>query len=137
MNMKKVIKHGLIVLLALTTNQAIFADKLTINISGAIVNQGKVLIAVFNNAKAFPSGTPVKRITLAATAESHSIDLPKGVYAIAAFQDKNNNNKLDFNFFKIPKEKMGVSGKKQFGKPNFLNASFKLSNKQSISINMK
>lgn len=129
-------KIGLVLSLLLVLNTAVFGEELTINIKGSTPHQGKVFIAIFNNVKQFPSGTPIKLITQLATIKYYKVNLPKGVYAVAAFQDKNNNNKLDLNFFKMPKEKTGTSGKKYFGKPTFAKAAFELSKNQKININL-
>ncbi len=136
--MRNKIHLGLALFIACTVTSYSHADQLIINITGAGANQGKVHIAVFNQAKEFPGGTPIKLIRQAANIKSHKLELPKGNYAIAAFQDENNNQKLDLNFFKIPKEKTGTSGKRSFGKPKFSNAVFKLSKQnQQVSVHLK
>ena len=134
--MKNYFINGFILSLILMDPVA-FGNELTINITGATPNQGKLLMAVYNNTKDFPDGTPIKKVVLPATIKQHKLDLPKGTYAIAIFQDKNDNNKLDFNFFKIPKEKMGTSGQEYFGKPTFTKAAFKISRNQEINIKLK
>jgi len=135
LDMKNSFKYRFILSLILMDAVA-SGDELTINITGATPNQGKLLMAVYNNAKDFPDGAPIKKVALPTTIKQHKLDLPKGTYAIAVFQDKNNNNKLDFNFFKMPKEKMGTSGQKYFGKPTFTKAAFELSRNKEINIKL-
>jgi uncharacterized protein (DUF2141 family) len=47
-----------------------------------------------------------------------SFNKPTGSYALASFEDKNNNGKLDFFFF-IPKEPAGFYQFSGMGAPNF------------------
>ena len=58
-------------------------------------------------------------------------NVPAGTYAIIAFQDENNNGKLDKNLFGIPKERYGFSNN-EFGphgsKPEFKIAAFDIGN---------
>ena len=136
--MRNRINLGLILFITCAVSSYSHADQLIINITGATANQGKVHIAIFNKASEFPAGTPIKLIRQTANIKSHKLELPKGRYAIAVFQDENNNQKLDLNFFKIPKEKTGTSGKRSFGKPKFSNAVFKLSKQnQQVSVHLK
>ncbi len=134
---KTVDKLGLALFITLTTSFNAFAEELTINFTGASEKQGDVIVAIFNQAKEFPSGKPIKLITQAPTIKMQKVTLQKGTYAVAVFQDHNHNKKLDLNFFKIPKEKTGISGKRSFGKPKFSNASFKLVKNTAISIHLK
>ncbi|MEM1118861.1 MAG: DUF2141 domain-containing protein [Bacteroidota bacterium] len=46
-------------------------------------------------------------------------DIPNGKYAVSAFQDLNNNKKLDANFIGIPKEPVGAYNQNSMGKPKF------------------
>lgn len=65
-------------------------------------------------------------------------DLQPGKYAVAAYHDINNNEKLDRNFVGIPKEPYGFSGKKGFGTPNFSRAQFTFGETdKSLIIKMK
>ena len=106
----------------------IYANTITINISGIKPNGGTVLIGIFKNVEQFPDGKPnqrslVKSITNTGTS---SFIVPTGKYAIGVFQDRNNNKILDKNFFGIPKEKYGFSGRKVFGKPSFSDAAIEI-----------
>ena len=47
-----------------------------------------------------------------------SMEVPKGPYALASFEDKNGNGKLDFFFF-IPKEPAGFYQFNGMGAPKF------------------
>ncbi len=52
--------------------------------------------------------------------------VPKGVYAISAFHDQNNNGKLDTNFIGLPTEDYCASrdARNSFGPPSFGDAKF-------------
>jgi uncharacterized protein (DUF2141 family) len=52
--------------------------------------------------------------------------VPKGVYAISAFHDQNNNGKLDTNFIGLPTEDYCASrdARNTFGPPSFADARF-------------
>ena len=65
--------------------------------------------------------------------------LPKGTYAIALFQDLNNNGKLDTNLLGIPKEPYAFSNnvKPVFSAPKFQQCSFEFTEEnQLISISL-
>ncbi|WP_438382436.1 DUF2141 domain-containing protein [Asaia sp. BMEF1] len=55
-------------------------------------------------------------------------DVPEGVYAVQAFQDRNGNAKLDRSFIGIPREPIGFSRdpKVSYGPPGFDDCAVKL-----------
>lgn len=64
-------------------------------------------------------------------------NIPDGEYAIAIFQDINNNGKLDMGILKIPKEPIGISNfgeKNKVGIPTFNKAKIKINGDTTISI---
>ena len=69
------------------------------------------------------------------------IDIPEGSYAVAVFQDINNDGKLSTNFLGIPTEPYGFSKNKfgTFGPPDFKEVSFEIKegNTVTLTINMK
>lgn len=69
---------------------------------------------------------------------TYTFDLPNGTYAIGIFVDKNYNNKMDRNFFGVPKEQYGFSNdaKGSFGPPSFKDASFNVSGDMKLKINL-
>lgn len=65
--------------------------------------------------------------------------IPKGLYAIALYQDINNNGELDTNFLGIPKEPYAFSNNKKPGlsAPSFDKCSFDFSeNNQLVSVTL-
>ena len=69
---------------------------------------------------------------------TYTFDLPNGTYAIGIFVDTNYNNKMDRNFFGVPKEQYGFSNdaKGSFGPPSFKDASFTVSGEMKLEINL-
>jgi uncharacterized protein (DUF2141 family) len=62
--------------------------------------------------------------------------IPIGTYAIAVFQDKNNDGKLNTNLVGVPKEPYGFSQNSygKFGAPAFKNVSFEVEEDASVSL---
>lgn len=65
-------------------------------------------------------------------------NLPPGTYAVVAYHDLNQNNKLDVNFMGIPSEPYGFSNNPStlFGPPSFSKASFELNSPLTIQIKL-
>ena len=63
-------------------------------------------------------------------------ELPPCTFAIGIFHDVNLNNKMDKNFFAVPREQYGFSNNARalFGPPDFEDAAFILNDKASQSI---
>jgi len=105
--------------------------RVTVEITEVVINGGSVYIAVFSNAESFRNETPFISFELKADNRtlSQELSIANGEYVIAAFQDTNNNQKLDYGLFGIPRELVGVSNYSGRGFPsqNF--------DRQKISIN--
>ena len=58
----------------------------------------------------------------------HVASVPPGTYAAQAYQDENDDKKIDRSFLGIPKEGIGFSNdaKIRFGPPSFADAAFSL-----------
>jgi uncharacterized protein (DUF2141 family) len=65
-------------------------------------------------------------------------NLPQGKYAIRIFHDENQNDKMDFNWIKIPKEGYGFSGnpKSHFRSPDIKELLFLLDSDKKLTINL-
>ncbi len=121
-------------LAALLTN-SLYAADLEVSIQGVTVNDGALRVGLFAQAAEFPRGTPVQGIDLTADSETVTAKLTglaAGRYALAVFQDKNNNQKLDTNFFGIPKEAYGFSNTDKAGSPEFDQAAFEITDEDSV-----
>ncbi len=119
----------------------LIASDITVVITGIKVNQGRIYVGLFNNSKEFPNGR--QKAGQFADSETQTIrmiftGLAAGKYAIAAYQDKNANKKLDTNLVGKPKERYGYTGQRVFGKPDFKDAAIIIkSESQKIEVNIK
>ena len=96
-------------------------------------NRGKLGCLLFKRSKGFPN--KAKRASRRAwtrikkrQAVCHFTNVAPGHYAISILHDENNNNKLDTNFFGIPKEEYGASNDAPpgtFSGPKFSKAKFR------------
>lgn len=129
----------LVYIILLFSTMNLKANELTINVSGVDIDQGRIIIGVFDNSKAFPYGTPLKVIILTSEIEqlTSTSNITDGEYAIAVFQDQNNNDKFDKNFLGIPKEKYGFSGIQTLTEPSFKEASVHIKANKVLLIHLK
>lgn len=124
----------LIYLITLTTTITSFSQhSLTVKIVNLRNNEEKVHLYLFDkNQKNITSKTKtIKDKECIIVIENIQI----GEYAFKYFHDENNNNKLDCNWMKIPKEGYGFSNNAigKFGPPDFEDYLFKLKeNKKAI-----
>lgn len=129
----------LIILLFSYTN--VFAQEetytITVNFTGIKSNKGKLLVGLYDSKKTFlkeqVKGAIVKISNQKATA---TFNVTAGEYAISAFHDKNDNKKMDTNFFGIPKEDIGTSNdaKGFMGPPKFKDAKFLVTKDKTLII---
>ncbi|AXT50643.1 DUF2141 domain-containing protein [Aquimarina sp. BL5] len=123
---------------------AIFAqdntNSIEINVTNIKIDDGTIRIGLYKGEENFYRKT-YKSIAVKAKKDSLTVtldDIPNGTYAISLFHDKNDNKKLDTNFFKIPKEPYGTSNnaKGSFGPPSWEDAKFSVS-EQKVSQTIK
>jgi len=106
------------------------SNSLNININGAENKENsKLFIAIYRPSDPFPEfgkGWKNEIHQVKGSSQVISLDLPNGMYALAVFQDINNNNKLDKNVFGYPTEPFGFSRNFRpiLGKPDFNDCSF-------------
>jgi uncharacterized protein (DUF2141 family) len=84
----------------------------TIRITGFKQTKGKVQIALYNDKNGFLTPEKVyKNIVLDVNNSivRHTVQLPKGQYAVALYHDDNANGVCDKNFLGIPQEYYGFS----------------------------
>jgi uncharacterized protein (DUF2141 family) len=144
-----VIHHALLATLLLTDLPlSASAGTLTVTVNN-IKKAGEIHVAVYNNAEAFEADRGEKGGAAPGITEgtiemvepgsvTYVYELPPGTYAMGIFHDVNLNNKMDNNFFGIPKEQYGFSNNARalFGPPNFEDASFLLNGAASQSIDL-
>lgn len=111
--------------LSFTLVTASQAADLTVTVTGADNQKGQVAAALFNNATTFPSEFMVgQRAPADAQVELVFKNLDPGRYALSAYHDENENQKLDRGMFGIPKERHGFSrdARGSGGPPEFRDA---------------
>jgi uncharacterized protein (DUF2141 family) len=116
-------------------------QKLTIEITNIKQAKGTMNVAIYDAKSDFPdekSPTFFRIIPIQNTDNlKMTIELPKGQYAVAIFQDLNNNKKLDKNIVGFPKEPYGFSNnfRPKFAAPKFEDCAFDIGNTpQTVSI---
>lgn len=113
---------------------------LIVKISGLKSNKGNILAGVYNSEIDFLKneykGDVVEIKEKRATIIFKNIDA--GEYAVSFIHDENKNNKMDTNFFGIPKEDYGCSNnaKSFMGPPKYEDAKFMLSENKTILIGL-
>lgn len=71
-------------------------------------------------------------------AETKLSNLPKAKYAVRVYHDENQNDKMDLNWFRIPKEGFGFSGSANgnLGSPDIQDMLISLDKDKQITINI-
>jgi uncharacterized protein (DUF2141 family) len=94
---------------------------LTIDIANVKKGEGAVMLAIHNRGNFLKDRVLEKLIAASETNVKVTIDLPQGDYAVAVYQDKNQNKRLDTNFLGIPQEPYAFSNnvRPKFRAPNF------------------
>jgi uncharacterized protein (DUF2141 family) len=110
----------------------IAADEVSfvVEVQGVTVNAGIVYGAVYSNDNSYKNHQPDFVFQGNSTNETlyFNLQIPSGEYVIEVYQDSNNNGRLDFGWFNIPKEPVGITNFNGRGIPgNF--------NKQKVTIN--
>jgi uncharacterized protein (DUF2141 family) len=117
-----------------TPNNVLLNDNnVKVVIEGVRSAKGKLVLAVFKDQEGFKTRNPVKRIELNKDELERNeimLSLDMGIYGISVLDDENNNNKMDYSFFGIPKEGFGFSNyyHKGLSKPHFDKFKFEIKN---------
>jgi len=120
------------------------AASLSITIQNLRNNKGHVLISLFKDGVGYPdeAAKAFKKLCLPIVSNKviyQFTDLPTGQYAIAILHDENDDQKMNTNFFGIPKEGYGFSNNVMgtFGPPSFSKASFRFDNNSTLNLHIK
>jgi len=101
-----------LVLIALSSVN-LFGDniRIIIEITGVVVNGGNVHVDVFTNEQDYRRGISFTTFVLESRNNTlvYELELPEGYCLIWAFQDTNNNGRLDTNIFGIPREPVAMT----------------------------
>lgn len=120
----------------------IHLGKLKITVNNIQPGQGSVVVEIYDNENDFFK----KHFTSKnEKADKESMDfhfeLPEGAYAVAVYQDLNDNKLLDrgWGIFHIPKEPAGLSNnyRPKFSTPDFNDCKFNVAQQTDISIELK
>lgn len=119
--------NKILCLLALAVCAQAQAADLKIRFEGAKPADGPVMAALFSSGKQFQKRQPLQASSGQADQTIVFQDLAEGRYMIAAFQDLNGNQQLDFDPQGMPQEPYGFSSETgEPAGPSFASASFKL-----------
>lgn len=137
-------KKWFVILLLVFGYVPALAGELRINITDIEHSEGNIRVALFDNAKKFPS-TDVSKAQSELKAQKGSVTvvfagIVPGRYAVALYHDENGNKKLDQNFLGIPKEGYGFSRDARgfMGPPKFSQSAFDFNEENSdIVIEMR
>ena len=113
--------------------------ELRVHITNIEEIKGKARIAVFTDAihfkkKVYPIDSAIVQIK--SNTVSHIFNLDEGLYAVAVYQDGNNDGQLNKRSMGIPVEGIGFSNfsKRKLKPPNFKESSFLLKSDTSLQI---
>lgn len=115
------------------------SHKLTVQVNGILEIQGKVRMAIFKKEDHFKNKqNPVDSavIVVKSNMVTNTFNLKEGVYAVAVYQDENNDGQLNTRTLGIPEESVGFSNmkKKKLRPPDFKESSFFLQSDTTIQI---
>ena len=103
----------------------VFAENVNIvvELTRVNINGGNVHVFVFSNENDYKKELPFTSFILESINNrlTYELNLPEGEYLISAYQDVNNNGKLDTGFFGIPKEPVGMTNYDGRGAPGGFN----------------
>jgi uncharacterized protein (DUF2141 family) len=121
---------------------AIFTDQaaLKVIVQNVQVGKGGIVVEVYDSENSFLK-RPIASKTLNANSNvmEFLFNIPPGTYAIAVYQDLNDNKKLDAGLFHIPKEPYGFSNnyRPKFSAPSYKDCLIKVTGMTTSVINLK
>ena len=109
-----------------------------VEITGVNVNGGSVHVGVFTNEQDHKRDRPFAEFILrsANSALTYELELPEGECLIWAYQDTNNNGRLDTGFFGIPNEPIALTNYNGRGIPGGFNKHKVPVNRNTIKISV-
>ena len=115
---------------------------LTVIVNGLKNNDGVLQFGLYDDSDKFPVvGETLKMVRVKTLGNSQKYTfsgLKKGAYAVAIYQDENNNDNCDKNFFGIPVEPYAFSSdiRPKLSVPSFEDCSFQLNESKTVSIRL-
>jgi len=115
---------------------------LSVNVTNLENNKGVLQFGLYNDASKFPKvGETYKMVRVKTSGNSRKYtfkDLPEGSYAVAIYQDENNNDNCDKNFLGVPVEAYAFSNdiRPLLSVPKFGDCSILLDMSKTIQIKL-
>ena len=115
---------------------------LTVEVTDLENNDGVLQYGLYNNSDKFPIvGETLKMVRVKTSSASTTYtfkNLPKGNYAVAIYQDENNNDNCDKNFLGVPIEPYAFSNdvRPKLSAPSFKDCSFMLDKSKTVKIKL-
>jgi len=120
------------------------SDEYLVNVSINNIksSEGKFMVAVYEGEENYREKAFIEKTVSVNTTGSQefTISLPAGEYAVAVFQDLNDNEELDKNLVGIPKEPFGFTNKSMgtMSAPGYEDTKFTASkNNQVVQVELK
>ncbi len=138
----KVLLQRLVLLAMLAACQSVWAADLTVTIKGIQGNTGRLYVALHSDAMAteFPAESSrvsgIWRMVRGDTMRVVFADLPPGRYAVSAYHDADNDQRMNTNLLGVPTEAAGFSNDAagMMGPPDFDDAAVVVDKDLSIAI---
>jgi uncharacterized protein (DUF2141 family) len=127
---------GAILLGAATASSYVSAATVEVHVSSVVGGRGKVNVAVCDKERflkdcLYSGSAPAQANDTVVTVPN----VPKGTWAVLAYQDENQNDKLDRNLIGIPSENYGFSrdARGRFGPPDYEAAAIEVGDELTIA----
>lgn len=112
------------------------AATVEVRVSSVVPGRGKVNVAVCDKERflkdcLYSGSVPAQATDVVVTIQN----VPKGTWAVLAYQDENQNDKLDRNLIGIPSENYGFSrdARGKFGPPDFSDAAIDVGDESTVA----
>ncbi len=115
-------------------------ESLKISVNNVKVGKGSIVVEIYDKHELFFKKSLAKKIVKATDKNLDvSFHIPHGTYAIAIYQDENENKLFDRNFLGLPKEPYGLSNnfKPRFSAPTFNDCKFIVAQATALSISLR
>lgn len=127
---------GAALLCATMVTASVSAANVEVHVSAVAAGKGKVNVAVCDKERflkdcVYSGSAPAQSDTTVVTIKN----VPKGTWAVLAYQDENQNDKLDRNFIGIPSENYGFSrdARGRFGPPDYEEAAIEVGDDVTVA----
>ncbi len=127
-------------LLATLASAQLYAAELTVEVNNIQEIKGTLYLSLYKDEQSFNANENFlarQRVSVdRKIVQASFVDLPAGEYAIKAYQDVNDNGKLDFNG-PMPAEPFGASSNsKELAPPSYPRSKFTLDKNQKVHIHL-